>query len=76
MVDLLVRLHACEKIGLDMVVGPAEIKVEVGEGIGLEEPLVLFGDMLDDSVLGVCMGAVVPLTLMTSLCFLLPHCAL
>ena len=35
MVDFLVWLHACEEVGLDVIVGPAEIEVEIGEGVGL-----------------------------------------
>lgn len=75
-VDFLVGLHAGEEIGLDVVVSPADVEVEVGEGIGLQKPLVLFGDVLDDGVLRVLMGKGVPLTLITSLFFLLAHCAL
>jgi hypothetical protein len=75
-VDLLVGLHACEEVGLDVVVGPAEVEVEVGEGVGLQEAFVLLGDVLDDCVLRVWMGIAVPLTLTTSLCFLDAHCAL
>lgn len=75
-VDLLVGLHACEEVGPDVVVGPAEVEGEVGERVGLQEPPVLLGDVLDHRVLGVCMQAGVPLTLITSLCFLLAHCAL
>lgn len=75
-VDLLVGLHAGEEVGLDVVVGPADVEVEVGEGIGLQEPAILLGDVLDHRVLSVCMQAGVPLTLITNLCFLLAHCAL
>lgn len=70
------RLHAGEEVGLDVVVGPAEIEVEIGEGVGLQEPLVLLGDVFHDGVLSVCIGRRIPLTLMTSLFFLLAHCAL
>ena len=76
MVDFLVWLHACEEVGLDVIVGPAEIKVEIGEGVGLKEPFILFGDVLDHGVLGVCMGEVLPLTLMTNLFFFDAQCAL
>jgi hypothetical protein len=75
-VDLLVRLHACEEVRLDVVVCPADVEVEVGERVGLQEPFVLAGDVFDDCVLGICIGGGLPLTLMTSLCFLLAHCAL
>lgn len=73
MVDLLVRLHACEQFRLDVVVGPAEVEVEVGDRLGLQVPLVFAGDVFNDGVLGVCMGGGVPLTLMTSLFLLLAN---
>lgn len=76
MVDLLMGLHAGEEVGLDVVVSPAEVEVEIGEGVGLQEPLVLLGHVLDHCVLGVWMREAVPATLMMSLLFLLAHCAL
>ena len=75
-VDLLMRLHAGKEFRLDVIVSPAEIEVEIGEGVGLKEPFILFGDVLDHGVLGVCMGEVLPLTLMTNLFFFDAQCAL
>lgn len=68
-IDFLMGLHAGKEIGLDVIVGPAEVEVQIGEGVGLQEPFILLGDVLDHRVLRVCMGDAVPLTLMTSLFF-------
>ena len=51
-VDLLMRLHPGEEIGLDMAIGPAEVEVKVGDWLGLHEPLIFLGEMLDDGILG------------------------
>lgn len=75
-IDFLMSLHPCEKIGLDVIIGPAEIECEIGEWLGLQKPFILFGNMLDDSILGICVKLGLPLTLMTSLFFLFAHCAL
>lgn len=52
-IDFLVWLHPREEIGFDVVIGPAQIEGEIGEGFGLQEPFILAGDMLDDSILGI-----------------------
>jgi hypothetical protein len=51
-VNFLVGLHACEELGLNVVVGPAEVEGEVLNGISLQVPAVLFGNVLHDCVLG------------------------
>jgi hypothetical protein len=69
-IDLLVGLHSGEELGLDMVVSPTDVKVEAGDGVGLQPPLIFFGDMLHHGILGFCMLEGVPLTLMMTLFFL------
>jgi len=56
MIYFLMRLHPRKQLVFDVVVSPANIKSEVGEGLSLHEPFVLFGHVLDHSVLGVCVG--------------------
>ncbi len=73
MVDLLVSLHAGEEFGLDVVVGPAQVEVQVHHRVRLHVPPVLLSDMFDDSVLGFWVGESVPATLMTILCFLVEN---
>jgi len=51
MVDFLMRLHAGKELSLDVVIRPADIKIEVEDWLGLHEPLVFFGDVLDDGIL-------------------------
>ena len=75
-IDFLMGLHSCEEIWFDVVVGPAQIEGEISEWFCLQKPFILFGDMFDDSVLCICVGLGLPLTLMTSLFFLFAHCAL
>lgn len=70
MVDLLVRLHSGKELGFDVIVGPADIEVEVGDRVGLQPPFIFFGNVLYHCVLCFCMLRDVPLTLMTTLCFL------
>lgn len=70
MVDLLVGLHACKEFWLDVVVSPADVKIEIENRVGLHDPLVLLGYVLDRGILGFCMRRGVPATLMMILCFL------
>lgn len=70
MVDFLVGLHAGEEFGFDVIVGPAEVKSEVLDGVSLQVPLFFLDDMFDNSVLGFWMRRGLPLTLMTIFCFL------
>lgn len=51
MVYLLVRLHAGKEVRLNVVIGPADVKVKVCEWVSLEKPFILPGDVFDDSVL-------------------------
>ena len=70
MIDFLVLLHASEELGFDVVVGPADVEVEVLDGVSLHHPFVLLSDVLHHSVLRLCFRAFLPLTLMIILCFL------
>ena len=70
MVYFLVGLHPCEKLRFDVRVSPAEVKIEEMGWVCLKEPLMFFGEMFDDSILGFWVCGGVPATLMTSLCFL------
>lgn len=70
MVDFLVGLHAGEEIRLDVVISPADVEVEIGEGVSLKEPFILLGHVLHHCVLSICVTEELPLTLMISLFFL------
>lgn len=75
-IDFLVGLHAGKEIGLDMVISPADIEVEIGEWVSLKKPFILFGHMLNHCVLCICITSKIPLTFITTLFFLPPICAL
>lgn len=72
-IDLLVRLHPREQVRLDMIVSPAEIEVEIGKRFSLQIPFILESNVLDDSILRVCMEDKLPLTLTMILFFLLAY---
>ena len=53
MVNLLVRLHPHKQVRLHMRIGPADVEVEVVDGLSLKEPFILLGHVLDHRVLSV-----------------------
>ena len=71
MIDFLVGLHPGKEFRLDVVVGPADIKIKIGDGLGLHKPFIFFSDVLDNGILCFCMEGYVPLTLIAILFFLL-----
>ena len=68
-IDFLVRLHACEEVSFDVIICPAEIEVEVEDGVSLHPPFMFFCDMFDDCILSFFITECVQLTLMIILCF-------
>ena len=71
MIDFLVGLHPGKEFGLDVVIGPADIKIKIGDGFCLHKPFIFFSDVLDNGILCFYMEEHVPLTLMAILFFLL-----
>jgi hypothetical protein len=66
-------LHASKQVWLNMIVGPANIEVQVSKRLRKQKPFILKSDMLDNSILRVYVSNKLPLTLTVILFFLLAN---
>lgn len=52
MINFLVGSHFLENVQFGDTINPCDVEVHAGDGINNEVPLVFFGDMFNNGVLG------------------------